>query len=210
MPSTTQILQNLAQIANAQRPAAILWHIALFVLVVALALGFRPRLHQARVALAAPIASVSVFAWSYANPFNGAVFGAFAAVLAILGTRAPSELRVARGPLLPSAAGVLMIASGWVYPHFVEVDRWWHFLYEAPLGLLPCPTLSVLIGLALLGGGLGSSAWASAVSLLGLFYGVFGAWYLGVSADWVLCAGSAFLAFEALRLNRRNESRADR
>jgi hypothetical protein len=69
--------------------------------------------------------------------------------------------------------------------------------------------LSVVIGFALLEGGLGSRSWAYALSALGFFYGVVGAWYLGVSADLILCAGSAFLAAEAFRLRRSDNDRPD-
>jgi len=84
MPSSAEILEGIAQISNDERSAAILWHGLLIAGVLALALGFKPRQHHARVALAVPVASVSFFARSYGNPFNGAVFAVFSAVLAAL------------------------------------------------------------------------------------------------------------------------------
>ena len=203
MPSASEILRGLQQIADDGRGAAILWHGALLALLIALGFGLRPRQHHARVALSAPLASVSVFAWSYSNPFNGMIFAIAAAVLAMLGAHAPSESRVSRGSFPSTLAGVALIGFGWVYPHFLSEARWWRLLYETPLGLLPCPTLSVVVGLALLGGGLGSSAWSLALSALGFFYGAFGALYLGAQIDWVLCAGSMLLA-----LSRRRSVRA--
>lgn len=200
MPSSAEILEGLARIASAQRPVAVLWHVLLVATLLALALGFRPRQRQARVALAVPLASVSVFAWNYGNPFNGAVFAVFSAVLAALGARGVSEQRVAGGSRAAVVAGGAMIGFGWVYPHFGATERWWTLLYEAPFGLIPCPTLSVVIGMALLGGGLGSLAWSVVLSLLALFYGVFGAWRLGVGIDLALCAASLVLLWEARRL----------
>lgn len=199
MPSAAVILQELARMSEEQRSAAILWHGALVALLLALAFGVRPRVHLARVALVTPLASVSVFAWSYDNTFNGMVFGLWAALLAMLGAHAPSARTIARGPFLEAAAGALMIALGWVYPHFMRDPSWWRLLVEAPIGVIPCPTLLVVVGLALMGGGLQSSSWSLALSALGLFYGVFGAWHLGVQIDWVLCAGSLILIWTALR-----------
>ena len=91
MPSSTEILEGLAQISNDEQSAAIFWHGLLVVAVLALAVDFRPLQHYARVALAAPLASVSVFAWSSGNPFNGTVFAVSSAVLAALDARGASE-----------------------------------------------------------------------------------------------------------------------
>jgi len=200
MPSSAEILEGLQVIANTERSVAVFWHGLLVATLFALALGFRPRQHHARIALAAPLVSVSVLAWNYGNPFNGAVFALASAVLAALGAREASEQRVAGGSRVAVVVGGAMIGFGWVYPHFAATERWWALLYEAPFGLIPCPTLSVVIGIALFGGGLGSLAWAVVLSMLGLFYGVFGAWRLGVGIDLALCAGSLVLLWEARRL----------
>ncbi|MFZ1866757.1 MAG: hypothetical protein WAU39_21225 [Polyangiales bacterium] len=199
MPSAIDILQGLSQMRDEQHSAAILWHGALLALVLALIFGFRPRQHQARVALVAPLASVSVFAWSYGNPFNGTMFGLAAALLAMLGAYGPSAHRAGRAAFPAAAVGVLLIVFGWAYPELEGATSWWAALWEAPVGVIPCPTLAVVIGLALLGDGLGSTPWSLALSGLGLFYGIFGAWYLGVSIDWVLFIGAALLALEASR-----------
>jgi len=57
-------------------------------------------------------------------------------------------------------------------------------------GSRPCPTLSIVIGLALVLGGLGSRAWSVVVGATGIFYGIFGAAHLGVRLDWVLLLGA--------------------
>ena len=51
-----------------------------------------------------------------------------------------------------------------------------------PTGLVPCPTLSIVIGLALIVEGLDSRIWTSVlVGATGVFYGIFGAVRLGVT-----------------------------
>ena len=51
--------------------------------------------------------------------------------------------------------GTAMVAFGWVYPHFSSDPSLFAYFYGAPTGLLPCPTLSLVIGLSLLARGFG-------------------------------------------------------
>ena len=91
-----------------------------------------------------------------------------------------------------------MIAFGWGYPHFLEGHPT-SYLFAAPLGLLPCPSLSVASGFALLGNGLGARAWSITLSVLGLFYGLFGVLRLGVLIDIGLVGGAIVLFITAMR-----------
>lgn len=112
--------------------------------------------------------------------------------LAAAGSRRPA-VRVERPPAWVSVIGILMVAFGWVYPHFLEGASWVSSLYRAPTGLIPCPTLSVAIGLALLANGFSSRAYSVGLGLLGIFYSLFGAFRLGVGIDIVLFIGAAAL-----------------
>jgi hypothetical protein len=60
-------------------------------------------------------------------------------------------------------------------------------------GLIPCPTLAVLTGFALLYRGFGSGPWAMTLAISGMFYGLFGVFYLNVYLDWILLAGASIL-----------------
>jgi hypothetical protein len=42
------------------------------------------------------------------------------------------------------------------------------FLYAAPLGLVPCPMLSLLVGVSVIVGSLDSKAWANTVAAAAL------------------------------------------
>jgi hypothetical protein len=68
------------------------------------------------------------------------------------------------------------------------------YLYGAPLGVVPCPTLMAVLGLTLLGGGFRSRAWSLTLVGLGLLYGVVGVAWFGVILDAILVAGAAALA----------------
>jgi hypothetical protein len=91
-----------------------------------------------------------------------------------------------------------MIVFGWIYPHFLEGGSWFRYLYAAPMGLIPCPTLSFTIGFAMIANGFSSRSWSLVLVVIGVFYGVFGAFRLGVSIDFVLLAGSLLLLIQAL------------
>lgn len=170
MPRTGDILDGLSAIANQATGVAIAWHMLIATALVAIVSGWRPPPRTARLLIGIPLASVAVVAIAFANPFNGLVFTASVlamTALAIRGDRRP----VWRGSAWTRALGLVMIAFAWVYPHFLEgppID----YLYAAPVGLVPCPTLAVAIGFALLGNGLGSRAWALTLAAIGLSWPV--------------------------------------
>lgn len=192
MPEPNEILRSLSAISNSQRGLAIIWHVLLAGLVLALVFGWRPTKRLGAAALALPLLSVGVVAWLYENPFNGTVFVSAALALAVIGIRLPA-VRAERPPVWASVIGVGMVAFGWVYPHFLEDASWTAYLYRAPTGLVPCPTLSLVVGFALLANGFSSRLWSIVLGILGAFYALFGALRLGVTIDFGLLIGAAVL-----------------
>lgn len=197
MPASQQILSGLAEIANSWRALAIVWHVYFAVLALGLILGARPSKCMAGILLGLPLFSVSALAWAAANPFNGTFFGISGSALIAASVRLP------RDPVQTASAwvvimGAFMFIFGWMYPHFFDTSSWVSYLYAAPVGLVPCPTLSVVVGLSLALGGLGSRAWSLVLSVTGMFYGVFGALHLGVTIDWVLFLGGLLIALLVL------------
>jgi hypothetical protein len=166
-------------------------------------MGWRPSRRGARAAIALPLASVAAFAFAFGNPFNGSVFAAGSGALVALsrGRNRHGSLRHAqRGSRWAFGAGGVMLAFGWGYPHFLERPSTW-YLFAAPVGLIPCPSLALAIGFALLGRGLGSRAWSLTLSALGIFYGLFGVLRLGVLLDVGLALGAAALLVTVLKSN---------
>jgi hypothetical protein len=197
MPTPAQILEGLTIISNNYLTLAVIWHVVIGLAILGIILGWRPSRRLGASVLCLPLLSVSVLAWANGNPFNGAVFLLAAVALLLLGLRLPAQ-RVEAGPLWASAIGVLMLAFGWVYPHFLAGRSWLTYLYAAPMGLVPCPTLSVAVGFALIARGLGSRAWGIVLAVVGLFYGLFGALRLGVRIDAFLCIGALALLIQSL------------
>jgi len=60
----------------------------------------------------------------------------------------------------------------------------------AHAGLIPCPTLSILIGFLLLYNGFGSQSLTLTFIVIGLFYGIFGVMKLAVYLDIFVAIGS--------------------
>jgi hypothetical protein len=204
MPDATEILEGLTAIASRASGIAVAWHIVIAIALAALAAGWRPSQRTARLLLGVPLASVAGIAIVFRSPFNALVFGASALALTAIamgGDRHP----VSRGSAWARGIGVTTIAFGWVYPHFVQGGAT-AYLYAAPVGLVPCPTLAVAIGFALVGNGLGSRVWSLTLGALGLFYGLFGVLRLGVFMD-IGLAGAA-LALVAVVLHSAGGDRA--
>jgi hypothetical protein len=200
MPGAVDILDGLSAFANQATRVAVAWHILIGTALLALLGGWRPSERTARLLIGMPLASVAAVATVFGSPFNGLVFTASAlamTALAMRGDRGPVYL----GSAWTRAIGLVMLAFGWVYPHFLNrpaID----YLYAAPVGLVPCPTLAVASGFALLGNGLGSRVWALTLAAVALSYGLFGVLRLGVFLDIPLAIGAVALVvaeFNALK-----------
>jgi hypothetical protein len=203
MPDPNSILSSLSRIANDAFVFALVWHLLGAVAWLGWLAGVRLRQRTAALLSYAPLASVSAFAWAYGNPFNGLVFTALTAVLVGLALRGPNDwlTRSAGWRLL---LGLALLAFAWVYPHFLAARfPWLAYSFASPMGLLPCPTLSLVIGLTLLGSMPAGRASAHILASAGLFYGAWGAFRLGVALDLALLAGAIGLFAAAWRLQPR-------
>ena len=183
------ILNAAETIAREWRVLAIAWHAAAFALLVGVVRRFPTRAIAAATTL--PMFSVAALAAWSGNPFNAVIFAAGGALLLRVAARLPEGgVRLAAG--WQAAAGAALCVFGWSYPHFLH-DAGWRYLVEAPLGLLPCPTLAFVIGVSLITRSFDSRTWAITVSSLGVMYGAIGVWALNVSIDWLLLAGATAL-----------------
>jgi len=209
MPSAETILHSAAAIANGWRTLAIGWHALLETLVLALVIGWRPSNRVAGYLLTAPLISVSALAWTSGNPFNGATFAALALFLIGLATRLSTE-PVNVGSPTRLLAGASLVGFGWIYPHFLMADHWTAYTYASPFGLLPCPTLSAVIGLTLVLGMLRSKPWSMTLAAAGFAYGAIGVFTLGVTLDYGLLAGATTLGALAGASRTWRSERVDR
>lgn len=205
MPTPEQIHNSLSEIANTWQLIAILWHLYFAVLTVGLIKGARPTRRITGILLVLPLLSVSGLAWLSGNPFSGIAFAVSGAVLFCIALRLPaSGVRVA--PWWAIVPGVLLVVFGWGYPHFLDTASLLPYVYSAPTGLIPCPTLSIVIGYSLLLGCLGSRVWSVILGTIGIMYGLLGVLYLSLVIDWVLLIGALILVI--IELSRKRGKRA--
>jgi hypothetical protein len=192
MLKAQDIINGLQKIVNQYSMFAIIWHVCIYALFAPLLAMWRPTNQLLVLLLSLPAISVAVFAWITGNPFNGATFAVLAILIIILGFRTSDQL-VLVSQLPFAVAGIAIIVFGLVYPHFIEANSALKYLYASPFGLIPCPTLSVLIGFALLYSGFGSQSLTLILIFFGLFYGIFGVLKLGVYLDLFLVLGTITL-----------------
>lgn len=207
MPSIEEILARLHELANTWRIAAIIWHFLFSAFIAALIAGARPSRRICGILLSLPFVSVSSIAWMSDNPFNGILFGVLSVVLIVVASRQSKEA-VQIAPIWALFAGSGMIAVGWIYPHFLDTDNVLAYLYAAPTGLVPCATLSILIGFCLVLNRLNSGAYALILGITGIFFGITGVAQLNVSLDWALLLGAVILVVFALVKGNKSNSRA--
>ena len=189
MIKSEEIIAGLQAIVNNNVLIATLWHIAIYGLIISLLFSWNPSNKLMAVLFCLPVVSVSVLAWLSGNPFNGTLFAVLAVLLIIFGLKASSQ-PVTVSQLAFLVIGILMIIFALSYPRFLESDSIIKYLYASPVGLIPCPTLSLLIGFALVYNGFGSNALTISLVVYGLFYGLFGVFRLGVTLDTGLIIGA--------------------
>ena len=149
MPKTEEILNGLQAIVYNHSVIAIIWHIAFYFFIICLFVKWHPSNKLMSILLCLPVISVAVLAWSYGNPFNGTLFTILAILIIVFAFKA-TGMRVSFSTWPFMLIGIILIAFGFMYPHFIKVNSIFEYLYASPVGLIPCPTLSILIGIILL------------------------------------------------------------
>jgi hypothetical protein len=200
---TLDILETAGKVANSWRCVAAGWHAAFLVVAIVVSCGVRASERTAALLLTLPVVSVSLINWWDGNPFNALVFMLLAQAMAGLATTFGMRQVALDDKFRNRAAGLALVVFGLSYPHFLVADSWLSYLYAAPFGLIPCPTVAVTTGVSLLLGAFRSRAWAILVSGLALAYGVSGVVVLHVWIDVFLIAGGVLLLGDALPQSAR-------
>ena len=202
MPKTLDILNTLWSIVTNYSAFASMGHAAIYLLLAFVITVWHPSNKILILLLNLPILSVAIFAWLSGNPFNGTFFSILTILAFIFGLRASANpISFSNLPFL--IAGIIMVVFGLVYPHFINADSFIKYLYASPVGLIPCPTLSLIIRFALIFNGFGSQSITISLTAFGLFYGIFGVLKLAVHIDLFLLFGTLTLLIKYI-LTLRN------
>ena len=201
VPPVETVLNGLTTLANDWRSLAITWHLLLAALLVMLLAGWRPSSRVVACLSSAPILCVGALAWVAGNPFNATVFTVLGGTL-VAGACRLSNTTVRFASSTSIAVGAAIIVFGATYPHFTKAASWTTYLYASPFGILPCPTLAVVIGITLLLRSLWSNVATLGLAAAGLLYGAVGVFRLGVALDWGLLVASVLLLFVLLEARK--------
>ena len=185
------------------------WHLLTWTVVVGWFVGRRPSTRLVAFVTIGSFVSVSVLSWSAGNPFNGIVFAVLVAALALATVRTRGG-DIQFGRPARAVPGAILLVFGWTYPHFLLTESWTEYVYAAPFGVIPCPTLSAAIGATLLIRNLGTTAWKVILILSGLLYGAVGTFSLAVRLDAILLGGTLVLAVATASDRRHFRSMRDR
>ena len=204
MPTPEEILNGLALAANRFTTLSIAWHLIVLIFIILLMTGRKFNTKIVAAGLSIFLLSVGIVAVLVSNPFNAIMF-ALAALLFGFITLKFKPVPVGLKWDLISVSGLVMVIFGFIYPHFLDGDNFYQYLYSAPMGLIPCPTLSVFIGITLMLHGFQSKKWMMTAALFGLFYGIFGVMRLKVVLDVLLIGGAFFLMVYAFIWRRSDD-----
>jgi len=192
VPAADRILDTATDIARQWQALAVIWHVAATAFVVAWVLGWRPPSSVIAPVLIAAVVTVDLLSWGSGNPFTGVLFALLAALLVRATRDLPAAATLAESSVM-RAAGAAFATFGLMYPHFLAPPHWIVYAYAAPFGLLPCPTLSAVIGFTMLFGWHRCAPWSLPLAAAGALYGFIGVFTLRVALDWGLVAASLIL-----------------
>lgn len=198
MPSPRQILEQLTRLATEGRTLGLLWHV-----VVLAALAFVvARKWEGRASLAVatvfPMFTASLVAFATGNWVNGLVLDLGALTMIVISRKFAGTL-IEIGRPIPFTIGVATLLYALFYTHFTPI-RSWTDVWMTPIGVLPCPTMALVIGLGLMAGGFRSRAWSLTAAVLGLGYSLFGVFVLKVQWDLGLFAAAVVMGLQGLLL----------
>lgn len=191
MIKAQEILNGLQRIANEYSTIAIIWHTVFYLIIIALLAKWHPSNRFLATLMCLPLLSVAILAYVSGNPFNGTIFSILSLLILYFGLKTSSQ-SISNSQWVFFITGIIMVVFGLIYPHFIDKSLM-KYLFSTPVGLIPCPTLSIIIGFVLIFNAFGSQAINLIFIVSGLFYGIVGVLKLGVYIDLFLIFGSLTL-----------------
>ena len=200
--SSEQILAGLQITVDTYSGLRVVHH--LFLIVVFIFFIFFKEKVSRLVSLYILLAFLTIFLTSLApirNIFYLIVFG-FLTILAILEFLNPKNDYSMKGA--PTINIIIALVAGFLgfwYPHFVE--GYFKALYASPYGVIPCPTLLVILSFFLVFYPYTNRFFHWVLAIVGLFFGFFGLFVLKVRIDLALLALSLYTLYSLILLGAK-------
>jgi hypothetical protein len=197
MPAAWEILRSAKFITDNYFIAAIAWHVWIYFFILLLFISKnKPSAKTVALLMIMPLVSVAVIAGLTGVYFNAASFGIISLLLVIFSPKSGEPIHFTASPLI-KFTGIVFIITGMLYPHFSDNKNL--LFITGPTGLIPCPTLLLVIGFTLLFERL-SVKWHGTLIVAALFYGVVGVFRLKVFLDILLLIAMLPLAWKFMNL----------
>jgi hypothetical protein len=194
MPSAEEIVKSLRFITNNYTLVSIAWHLLIYFLIILLFVSNRkPSIRSTALFLSMPVFSVALISALAGNPFNAIIFFIIGLLFIIFSLRMPSQALRFNSSWFLKLIGIIFILAGTFYPHFSDDTS--PLSLSAPTGLIPCPTLLLIIGFTLLVQRF-SRPWVGTLVISALLYGLVGVVRLKVFIDVLLLLGVILLILE--------------
>jgi hypothetical protein len=176
------ILNYLAEISNKNTNINLIIHVIILVALICFSLIKKDKIKYliANSTILILSLSIVVHAFIYGNPFHLITFIVLAAGTLLALYKGRDEKNIKFDAF--SVISLIIIGMGFWYPEFVSTSTLGYFMYS-PVGIVPCPTLLVILGLlTLLYPRINKAHYITAV-LMGFIYGIIGTFVLKVSLD---------------------------
>jgi len=198
MPSSDDILKSARFLANNYLYVAIVWHLLIyFFLFLCVFSRFQLSGSSLGSLVSLALLSVSFFAWQVNNPVNGTVFLSAGILLLFFSFKEKRGDLFYNPSFLLRATGIVVLFLGLIYPHFLG-PQFLVYLYAAPIGILPCPTLLIATGLSMIFVSGRSRKRLIVLLMLDILYGLMGVFWLHVYLDIILLIASAGLLVQLI------------
>lgn len=198
-----KMLDYLVEVANGNLAVNLSIHIAVAVVWIALYFirnkGVRSMLIKGTVL--ALLTSVAIHALVYGNPVHFGTFAIVALAAAFQMVKRNSVLEWSPNPADRIFSFIIIFLGFW-YPKFVEVNAFESLLYS-PLGVVPCATLLVTLGLLTACYPSVSKVQYAITAAAALFYGLIGVFVFNVYFDISLLILVFYAAFNLMTAVRK-------
>ena len=180
---SNSILNYLSMVSNKNIVVNIMMHFVVITSIVSVYLlkDMKVKKYVFNGAILALVLSVIVNATIYGNPFHAITFALVAIAVGLEFIKGKNQISIPKRGINTVIAFAFILIGLW-YPEFVKVNMFASLLL-APTGIVPCPTLLIVIGMLNLYYPNVNKLQFGITVFFGMVYGIIGTFILGVYFD---------------------------